>query len=157
MSKNEKSKSTCEHLYLDNQLCFSVYTASRLIIQGYQDVLQKMDLTYPQYLAMLVLWEKDEINVSELGFRLRLDSGTLSPLIKKLEKKQFITKERLKEDERIVVLKLTPQGRRLQKEAITVPEKMVCSAGLPLQDLQNLKIKLDQLITHLAATNEPCE
>lgn len=148
MSQSEKNKNSeyCEELLLDNQICFSVYTASRLISQSYQPLLEKLDLTYLQYLAMLVLWERDQINISELGFRLALDSGTLSPLIKKLEQKELLKKVRLKDDERIVVLSLTEKGKKLKKVAKTVPLQMLCNLKIPLADLQLVKEHLDKLI-----------
>jgi DNA-binding MarR family transcriptional regulator len=135
----------CEALLLDNQLCFALYTASRLMIQAYQPLLDPLNLTYPQYVAMLVLWENDGLTVSELGKRLSLDSGTLSPLLKKLEQKRLIARERKAEDERSVMLKLTAQGRELKQRAKPVPEKMACIPGLQGGKLGRLKRELEDL------------
>ena len=118
-----------ELLKLDNQLCFKIYASHRKITREYKPLLDKLNLTYPQYLVMLVLWEKSPITVKELGERLYLDSGTISPLIKTLETKGFIKKIRDKEDERIVYINLTSEGNSLKELAVSVP-KMMTEKGL---------------------------
>jgi DNA-binding MarR family transcriptional regulator len=149
MSQKTKTDDRCEHLLLGNQLCFALYTASRLMVQAYQPLLEPLGLTYPQYVTLLVLWEKDGLTVSELGERLSLDSGTLSPLLKKLEQKRFITRERRAEDERSVILTLTAQGRELKQKAKSVPLKMACVPGLQGGRLGKLRGELHDLSTSL--------
>jgi DNA-binding MarR family transcriptional regulator len=141
----------CEPLRLDNQLCFALYRASRLMIQAYQPLLGPLDLTYPQYIALLVLWERDDMTVSGLGGRLGLDSGTLSPLLKKLEAKGLLARERSESDERSVRLRLTPAGRELKRKAAKIPEAMACIPGLQDRDVGKLKRDLEALSRVLGA------
>ncbi len=136
-------------LLLKDQLCFKLYTASRLLTQVYAPYLEKLDLTYPQYLAMLVLWETDQISVKDLGEKLKLDSGTLSPLVKKLESKGYIERSRLPFDERIVCLSLTEAGHELKKSAKKIPDDMFCETQMTLKDLMALSQLADQLIENL--------
>lgn len=114
-----------ELLKLDKQLCFKIYAASRMITKNYKPLLDKLNLTYPQYLAMLVLWEEKEISVKELGKKLYLDSGTLTPLLKKLEGKELVKRVRDTKDERVVNILLTPAGEQLKQEAYDVPKKII--------------------------------
>ena len=102
-----------EILKLSNQLCFPLYALSRKITSHYLPILEKIGLTYPQYLVMMVLWEEDSVSVKELGHKLMLDSGTLSPLLKKLEDRELLVRKRLKEDERVVIITLTGSGEKL--------------------------------------------
>lgn len=118
-----------EFLKLDNQLCFKIYASHRKITKEYKPLLDRLNLTYPQYLVMLVLWEKSPITVKELGEKLYLDSGTISPLIKNLEAKGFIKKQRDTEDERVVYVNLTVEGMSLKDSALEVP-KMMTEKGL---------------------------
>ena len=111
-------------LRLENQLCFPLYAASREIIRLYRPHLDALDLTYTQYITMMVLWEEREISVKQLGKRLYLDSGTLTPLLKSLEAKGYVTRTRSRDDERVVVVRLTDAGLALQDQAIAVPEGM---------------------------------
>ena len=108
-------------LKLENQLCFPLYACSKEIIRQYKPFLDKLDLTYTQYIVMLVLWEEKSVNLKELGSRLYLDSGTLTPLLKKLESKGLITRARSQQDERNLLIQLTPAGEALREEAVTVP------------------------------------
>jgi len=108
-------------LKLENQLCFPLYACSKEIIRQYKPFLDKLDLTYTQYIVMLVLWEEKSVNLKELGSRLYLDSGTLTPLLKKLESKGMITRARAQQDERNLLIQLTPTGEALREEAVTVP------------------------------------
>ena len=110
-----------ELLKLDNQLCFPLYAASKEIIKRYKPVLDKLDITYTQYLVLLCLWEKDHILVKDLGARLYLDSGTLTPLLKKLEKKRYISRIKGDKDERETYIELTDLGKSIKKEAYNVP------------------------------------
>ncbi|HWR20201.1 MAG TPA: MarR family transcriptional regulator [Clostridia bacterium] len=111
-------------LKLENQLCFPLYAAAREIVNRYKPMLDKIDLTYTQYIALMVLWEHKSINVKELGKHLYLDSGTLTPLLKRLESKGFVTRERSREDEREVIITITEAGEKLREEALTIPEQM---------------------------------
>lgn len=108
-------------LKLDNQLCFPLYAVSKEIVRRYTPFLTKMDLTYTQYITMMVMWEYKEVSVKELGKKLLLDSGTLTPLLKTLEKKGFVTRQRSKEDERFLVVSITEEGMKLREKAIEVP------------------------------------
>lgn len=114
-----------EFLKLDNQLCFKIYASHRKITKEYKPLLDKINLTYPQYLVMLVLWETDNITVKDLGEKLYLDSGTVSPLIKNLETKNLVKKQRDLEDERVVYVNLTDKGQNLKEKALCVPKMMI--------------------------------
>lgn len=111
-----------ECLKLKNQICFPLYACSKEIIKKYKPILDKLNLTYTQYITMMLLWEKDNINVKTLGECLYLDSGTLSPMLKTMEKKGLITKVREKTDERNILIKLTPKGNRLKDKSLGVPK-----------------------------------
>ena len=111
-------------LKLDNQICFPLYACSKEIVRMYKPFLDDIDLTYTQYITMMVMWETEEINVKSLGERLYLDSGTLTPLLKKLEAKGYIVRNRSKTDERNLLVTLTDKGRELKKKAVCIPEKM---------------------------------
>lgn len=111
-------------LKLENQLCFPLYACAKEIVRRYKPYLDELDLTYTQYITMLVLWEKSKMNVKELGDCLYLDSGTLTPVLKKLEAKKYITRERSKEDERNLMITITPEGKKLREKAVEVPAKM---------------------------------
>ncbi|MGX1199019.1 MarR family winged helix-turn-helix transcriptional regulator [Parvibaculum sp. MBR-TMA-1.3b-4.2] len=136
---------------LDNQLCFALYSTSLLMTKAYKPALAEIGLTYPQYLAMLALWEEDGVTVNTLGGRLYLDSGTLTPLLKRLETAGLITRERSSADERQVLIRLTREGRALKRKAAKVPEKAAIAAGLPVPELISLRQKLKKLRAHLAA------
>ncbi len=111
-------------LKLENQLCFPLYACAKEVVKRYKPFLDKIDLTYTQYIAMMVMWEHKSVNVKELGEYLFLDSGTLTPLLKTLEKKGFVTRERSKEDERNLIVKVTDKGLKLRDEAVKVPMEM---------------------------------
>jgi len=119
-----------EVLKLKNQLCFPLYACSREVVKRYKPFLDKIDLTYTQYIAMMVLWEKKSVNVKELGEYLYLDSGTLSPLIKKLEAKGFITRKRSDKDERNLIAEMTPEGERLKEQAVEIPMQIAGCTNL---------------------------
>ena len=134
-----------ELLKLDHQLCFALYSASLAMTKLYKPLLDPLGLTYPQYLAMLVLWEGDGITVSELGQRLQLDSGTLTPLLKRLEASGLVQRLRDSADERRVLLRLTAAGRSLKARAAKVPPQVACAAGCNLDDLASLTRRIKQL------------
>jgi DNA-binding MarR family transcriptional regulator len=130
---------------LDNQLCFALYSASLAMTKLYKPMLDRLGLTYPQYLVMLVLWEGDGPSVSSLGERLNLDSGTLTPLLKRMEAAGWLVRQRSSEDERRVHVWLSPTGRQLQTEAAFIPECVVAQSRLPLGELVSLNRKVQQL------------
>ncbi|MBX2840338.1 MAG: MarR family transcriptional regulator [Flammeovirgaceae bacterium] len=128
-----------DNLKLSNQVCFPLYTLAKEVIKKYRPILIDLDLTYPQYLVMMVLWEEGIQNVSEIGNKLSLDSGTLTPLLKRLEQKELIIRKRKTEDERIVTISLTENGRKLENTAQCVPNKIVETLNIDTEDLQQLK------------------
>lgn len=111
-------------LKLDNQLCFPLYAVSKEIVRKYTPFLNEIDLTYTQYIAMMVMWEHKEVSVKELGKKLFLDSGTLTPLLKNLEKKGLVTRQRSKEDERFLIVSITDEGMKLREKAVTIPGRL---------------------------------
>ena len=128
-----------EDLYLVNQVCFPLYAASKEIIRHYTSLLKPLNLTYTQYLVMLVLWEKKKTSVKELGNDLCLDSGTLTPVLQKLAEKNYINRQRETGDERIVNVTLTPQGAALQKQAEGIPQKIKSYLPLEQEELDTLQ------------------
>jgi DNA-binding MarR family transcriptional regulator len=145
---------TARQLVLDNQLCFALYSASLGMTRVYKPLLAGLGLTYPQYIAMLALWERDGLMVSELGERLFLDSGTLTPLLKRMEANGLLTRTRDPADERCVRIALSPQGRALKRRAAQIPAGMRCPIGLPAGDLGSLR---EQLHALLAAIEPPSD
>ena len=111
-------------LKLENQLCFPLYAASREVIKQYRPYLEELDLTYTQYIAMMVFWEEKSLSVKELGKKLFLDSGTLTPVLKSLESKGYVTRERSKDDERVLTVKITDEGEKLRERSAEVPGKI---------------------------------
>ncbi|WP_078773296.1 MarR family winged helix-turn-helix transcriptional regulator [Elizabethkingia occulta] len=138
-----------QQLKLDNQLCFPVYALSKEIINWYRPLLDKLDVTYPQYLVLMVLWEHQEQSVSQLGEKLYLDSGTLTPLLKRLELKKIVIRERSKEDERIVKIRLTSEGEKLQKKAASIPKQFLKNMKIPREELIQLKKITEKILTTL--------
>ena len=138
-------------LQLDNQLCFALYSASLAMTKLYKPLLEELGLTYPQYLVMLVLWEQDGLMVSELGQRLFLDSGTLTPLLKRLESAGYVARIRDVEDERRVHITLTAQGRKLKTHAAKVPGCIREASQCSMSELVQLKKQLHQLRERLSA------
>jgi DNA-binding MarR family transcriptional regulator len=139
-------------LSLDRQLCFALYSASRAMTAAYRPILTELNLTYPQYLVLLVLWEEDRVTVGRLGERLQLDSGTLSPLLKRLEANGFIRRERSQADERLVEVTLTPAGRRLERKAQCIPEQLFPSTGMTEREVADLRDAVRQLTDALNAS-----
>jgi len=136
-----------EQLKLENQICFPLYALSRKVIQLYKPLLDKYDLTYTQYITMLVLWEKENISLKELGKKLYLDSGTLSPVVKKLVKQGLVEKYRSQVDERIVKLKLSSAGREMKKDAVEIPGTLYSQFEGDPEILMELKKNLDQVLS----------
>jgi DNA-binding MarR family transcriptional regulator len=142
-----------EQLKLGNQLCFPVYAASRLITRIYQPYLDEIGITYPQYLVLLVLWEKDEVTVNEISRKLILNTNTTTPLLKRLEAQGLVTRRRSGDDERKVIIALTPKGKKLQSRAADIPGKLsegLATGSMSLNELIDLKGKLNQIIGYLS-------
>jgi DNA-binding MarR family transcriptional regulator len=137
---------------LANQLCFAVYSTAHAFNKVYKRLLDPLGLTYPQYLVMLILWDEDEVTVKDLGQRLQLDSGTLTPLLKRLEANGLVTRRRSEEDERRVLIALTAAGRALDVKAASVPRDLFCATGLPLDELTRLRENLLSLRGQLATS-----
>jgi MarR family transcriptional regulator, organic hydroperoxide resistance regulator len=137
---------------LEDQLCFALYAASRAMTARYRPLLDAIGLTYPQYLVMMLLWEEDNQTVGQLGARLSLDSGTLSPLLKRLTTAGLVTRHRRVEDERSVAIALTDAGRALREKADAISEEIICALDLDRADFADLKAKLN-LITDRVTTN----
>ncbi len=135
-----------EFLRLDRQLCFALYTCSKELLRRYEPVLTPLGLTYTQYILLLSLWEKDGQTVKSLGETLYLDSGTLTPLIKRMEAKELVKKQRSKTDERSVEVYLTEKGRALENEAVAIPEKMLCMSGLGIGEAVSLRDSLKNFL-----------
>ncbi|MXM63239.1 MarR family transcriptional regulator [Streptomyces sp. HUCO-GS316] len=138
-------------LRLDNQICFSLHAASRAFNSVYRVILKDLGLTYPQYLVMLVLWEHGDLPVKKLGEHLRLDSGTLSPLLKRLEGAGFVRRERSTVDERSVEVRLTDEGAALRERAVEVPRRITVATGFDINGIRELRTRLDELTTALDA------
>jgi DNA-binding MarR family transcriptional regulator len=138
-----------EYLKLDNQVCFALYSASNAMSRAYQPLLKALDLTYLQYIVMMVLWEQEEINVKMLGEKTHLDSGTLTPLLKRLEVKDYVRRTRSAEDERVRVITLTPAGINLKEQAHRVPVEMLCLSKMNEEELRLLKTQCEQLLGNL--------
>jgi DNA-binding MarR family transcriptional regulator len=141
-------------LALDKQLCFALYAASLAMTKTYKPLLTPLGITYPQYLVLLVLWEGDGLTVSQLGERLTLDSGTLTPLLKRLEAQGLVQRLRDAADERRVLLQLTPAGRALRTLAAAVPQAIACATACDLQQIGALAAQLHQLRRQLAAATD---
>jgi MarR family transcriptional regulator, organic hydroperoxide resistance regulator len=142
------------NLLLDEQLCFALYAASRRMTATYRPMLDALGLTYPQYLVMLVLWERDGLTVRELGERLQLDSGTLTPLLKRLEQAELVGRYRRQSDEREVEITLTQAGRNLHERALDVPRCLANRLHMSADDFIRLRDELKSLAAQLAAPTD---
>lgn len=138
-------------LLLDNQLCYALYAAAHRMAKSYRPMLERMGLTYPQYLVLLVLWETDGVTVSEIGRRLRLDSGTLTPVLKRLETIGYLVRNRRRSDEREVEIALTETGRALRADAVGVREAVMCQLHMSEPEIQQMRADLNALIENLNA------
>lgn len=155
MSKLTTSNSpqSIDPLALDNQFCFALYSASLAMTKTYKPFLDKLGLTYPQYLVMLVLWQQDDVLVKTIGEKLFLDSGTLTPLLKRLEGSSLIVRTRDDADERQVRITLTKEGRALKKRAQVIPQQILCASGQPVDALVHLRAQLSSLRNDLIKTH----
>ena len=145
-ANKEHEMANYDSLKLDNQLCFPLYACAKEIVRQYKPYLDDLDLTYTQYVTMMVLWEENHLSVKALGKRLYLDSGTLTPLLKKLEAKGYLTRTRSEADERSVIISLTDEGLALRDKALAVPEQMRGCVRLSKEDAQTLYRILYQLL-----------
>nr|WP_314545527.1 MarR family transcriptional regulator [uncultured Massilia sp.] len=141
-----------EILLLDNQLCFALHSASLAMTKVYKPHLDRLGVTYPQYLALLVLWERDGITVSDIGERLFLDSGTLTPLLKRLEAQGLVDRSRDPQDERRVVIRLTDQGRALKAQAAGIPACILGASGCSVEEIVKLAEEVKLLRQRLAGS-----
>ena len=146
-----------EQLKLKNQLCFPIYAASRLITRSYQPYLDKLGVTYPQYLVLLVLWETDELTVNAISGKLILNTNTITPLLQRMEKQDLLTRQRSGKDERKVIVCLTEKGRLMQNEAQNIPIQLgarLTAGNMTKKDILDLKVKLCRIIDLLSETAE---
>jgi len=143
--------SNFDALKLENQICFPLYAASREVVKLYRPYLEELDLTYTQYIAMMVFWEQKKINVKELGKKLYLDSGTLTPVLKSIEHKGYVKRSRSTEDERVLIVEITEKGEALKEQAVGIPAKIAESIKIGENDTSVL---YDMLYKLLAAINE---
>lgn len=137
MAENNKTDKY-DVLRLDHQLCFPLYACAKEVVRRYKPFLDEIDLTYTQYIAMMVLWEKKQVSVKELGESLFLDSGTLTPLLKKMESKGLLTRERSKEDERVLLVTITEAGEALKEKAVNVPKQLMSCITMDPEDAAKL-------------------
>lgn len=147
----ESNKYDC--IKLENQICFPLYACSKEIIKKYKPHLDELDLTYTQYITMMVIWEKKEMNVKELGKYIYLDSGTLTPVLKKLESKNYITRKRMSSDERNVLISITPEGEKLKDLAVQIPAKMKGCVDLSAEEAQELYRLLHKVLNSFQSCN----
>lgn len=151
-SITDKSKSSCDDLLLDSQMCFALYSTSLLMTKVYKPLLQALGLTYPQYLAMMVLWEKDGLTVGEISTRLLTDPGSLTPLLKRLEVEGLLSRTRSRDDERVVIVELTEQGHALRERALPIPRCILDATGQSVERLRALQAELVEMRSHLQET-----
>ena len=140
------SRELYDNMNLENQLCFPLYAASREVIKAYRPYLEKLELTYTQYITMVVLWEEKRISAKELGKKLFLDSGTLTPVLKSLEGKGLVTRSRFPEDERVLLVEVTEEGYALKETASGIPEKVSFGLNLGSEDMYKLYELLYKLL-----------
>jgi DNA-binding MarR family transcriptional regulator len=142
-------------LKLENQLCFPLYVCAKEVIRKYKPYLDEIDITYTQYIVMMVLWEEKSINVKTLGERLFLDSGTLTPLLKKLEKQNLITRYRSSEDERNLIVSITDSGAEMREKALKIPQKIGACIPISMDEVQMLYSLLYKIIGDLDENKTP--
>ena len=150
MKDDHKEAKDSSVLDLDRQICHSLYSAANALVRAYRPLLQALDLTYPQYVVMMSLWQRDKVSISELARHTRFDAGTLTPMLRRLQTKGFINSEVATSDERRRVITLTRQGRALKKSAESVPRQIACAVDLPVEDALELKSLCEELVRRLA-------
>ncbi len=154
-SENASSQGHCvseeahvpKHLRLSNQICFPLYSASNAVIRAYRPLLDELDITYLQYIVLMVLWEEPSLNVKALGQRLTLDSGTLTPLLRRLEVKGLVLRKRSEQDERSRIISITKEGLELKTMAKAIPKQVACTLGLSDEQHQQLKQLCQQILS----------
>jgi len=142
------------NLFLPEQVCFPLYASSRMITRLYQPLLEKFEITYPQYLVLLVLWQHRKLSVTELGSKLFLNTNTLTPLIRKMKEKKLLTKQRSNKDERTVYIALTKKGQELQEEAKSVPKELIKSLNMSSEDLEDIRAIMWRFLDNFIDTKE---
>ncbi|KAA0123147.1 transcriptional regulator, MarR family [Methylobacterium sp. UNC378MF] len=153
IAETAEAEPETDPLHLDNQLCYALYAAAHRMTKSYRPLLERLGLTYPQYLVLLVLWEQDGVTVSEIGRRLRLDSGTLTPVLKRLESAGFLLRTRRQSDEREVEIALTPEGAALRADAVSVRESVMCQLELSEPEIRALRRDLSLVIERLSVND----
>ncbi|MDN3642016.1 MarR family transcriptional regulator [Lutimonas halocynthiae] len=146
-----------EKLLLSSQICFPIYSVSRLLTKAYKPHLEELGITYPQYLVLMVLWENDKVSVNQITEKLLLNTNTMSPLLKRMEKMDLVNRTRSKEDERIVIVALTDKGRELKTKALPIPDRLfdeIVTDEIEIDDMLKLKDTLCELISVLTVKNE---
>lgn len=154
MTAEERKLNVLPALHLENQLCFSLYKLSRMVTQRYTPLLKPLDITYPQYLVLLVFWQNEEqglfsMSVSQLTRTLQLDTGTVTPLLKRMETKGILDRQRDHDDERVVLVSLTEHGRELRELAKLIPQQLLCQVEMEVEELQGLQGGLQTLIQQM--------
>ncbi len=144
--ENRNGTGRYESIKLKNQLCFPLYACAKEVVRRYRDPLSDLDLTYTQYIVMMALWEFGDMTEGDLGKKVLLDSGTLAPLLKRLEKQELITRTRPKDNERKLIISLTEKGESLKEQALCVPPRMAGCIDLPMEELIQLKRLLDKAL-----------
>ena len=153
--QQQSTNSPTDPLALERQVCFALQVASRSVLAIYRPLLDSMGLTHPQYLVMLALWGTSPLSVKDIGALLQLDSATLSPLLKRLEASGYVTRNRASDDERLLLVDLTDQGRELRRQALDVPPAIVAKLGMALSELESLHRALTKLIAAARASGAP--
>ena len=147
-----KKDKTNMSLRFENQICFPLYSAANAVVRAYRPLLKELDITYLQYMVLMLLWEETQLNVKELSERMRLDSGTLTPLLKRLEKKGLVVRKRSEMDERVRLIRITKKGLALKEQAKDIPSKLACNIGMPKAKGREFKQMCEQLLEALEAT-----
>lgn len=150
MNAKTKQPGAPSPLDLDRQICHSLYTAANALVRAYRPLLTKLDLTYPQYVVMMSLWQQDRVSISDLSVHTRLDAGTLTPLLRRLQKKGLIDLQVADSDERRKVITVTAQGRSLKKSAQSVPKQIACTVDMPVEEALKLKALCEDLFSRLS-------
>jgi DNA-binding MarR family transcriptional regulator len=145
-----KPEAGSDSLLFDKQICFPLYSAANAVVRAYKPLLKDLDITYLQYMVLMLLWEESSLNVKELGERLRLDSGTLTPLLKRLDAKGLVTRNRSEIDERVRIISITKPGLALKAKARRIPEQLACTIGLSKSKGREFKKLCEQLLAALA-------
>lgn len=142
-----------QNVKLEDHLCFSLYACSRAILRLYRPFLDELQLTYPQYLVLLTLWEKQQLTIKALGEALDLDTGTLTPLLKRMEGAGLLERRRDSVDERVVNIRITEQGKALQEKATCIPQSLLASSGMSLDEIQKLNVMIKHLMQQVNSSS----